>query len=160
MRKHHENRSQAMRAAFLALCAIGSIACLTFEGSAAATTGPAAVYVLKAVMTDSKITIVRDPHDAVYVKPGGLVAAFPRGSVITFRVTNKSSKLLLPAVHAVNTLNASPYDHPKKYYTAQRAVAPGKSVDLQINFYFRAPFQLLELYQKKPVGKRVKITIS
>ena len=60
MGKQHENRFEGMRATLLALCAIVSIACLTFESSATATTGPAPVFHLQAVMTDSKITIVRD----------------------------------------------------------------------------------------------------
>ncbi len=155
------NRPAARRMGLWVMCALAApLACLAMVGSATATTGPAAVYILKAVMTNSKITIVRDKHDSLYVKPGGLIAAFPRGTVITFSVKNESSKTLLPAVHAVNTANENPADHPLKYYTADRAIAPGSSVDLQINFYFRAPFQLLELYHKKPVGQRVKITIS
>lgn len=159
--RYQSDRPRLRRTALWVLCAVAvPFSCLSIAGSATATTGPAAVYILNAVMTDSKITIIRDKHDAAYVKPGGLSASFPRGTVITFHVKNNSSRDLLPAVHAVSTYNQDPYDHPLNFYTAERAASPGKSVDLQINFYFRAPFQLLELYHKKPVGQRVKIAIS
>ena len=129
-------------------------------GSAGATTGPDASYKLRAIMTNSKIVLVRTARDAQYIRPGGRAATFPRGIVVTFSVKNNGTKTLLPAVHALSTVNENPLDHPLKYYTAQRAAAPGQSVDLQINFYFRAPFLLLMLDHKKPVGKSVRINIG
>ncbi len=160
MRKQREGGSRVSKQAAWVVAVLAAFVSLSVSGSAGATTGPGQSYILRAVMTDSKITIVRTRNDAPYIKPGGMKAAFQRGVVITFRVVNKGTKPLVPAVHVVNSANANPYDHPLQYYTAQRAALPGKSVDLQINFYFRAPFQLLELYHHKPVGKRVSISIS
>jgi hypothetical protein len=144
----------------LAAVATGAVVLAAGSATAGATTGPDASYKLRAIMTNSKIVLVRSAKDAQYIKPGGSVASFPRGIVVTFSVTNKGTKPLLPAVHALSTVNEDPLDHPLKYYTAQHAAAPGQTVDLQINFYFRAPFLLLMLDHKKPVGKSVRINVG
>ena len=147
------------RSSFLCVLA-GAIASLVVTSGATATTGPGASYNLQAVMSGSKIVLVRTPSDAQYIKPGGLTASFQRGTVITFHVKNTSNKPLVPAVHVLNAANQDPKDHPLQYYQAQRAAQPGKSVDLQINFYFRAPFELVQLYHKKPIGKSVHINVT
>jgi hypothetical protein len=144
------------------LIALGAAACLVAiaVSSAGATTGPGAVYTLRAIMTNSKITLVRTKGDAPYIEPGGTAATFQRGAVINFSVTNKGTRALLPAVQALSTANENPLDHALKYYTASHSILPGGREDLQIDFYFRAPFALLELFHKKPVGKRVQITVQ
>jgi hypothetical protein len=152
-------RRLLQRSAFSCILA-GAIMSLIVTSGATATTGPAAAYNLQAVMSGSKIVIVRTPNDAPYIKPGGLSAVFQRGTVITFHVKNTSNKPLVPAVHVVNAANQDPKDHPLQYYQAQHAAQPGQSVDLQINFYFRAPFELVQLYHKKPIGKSVHINVT
>jgi hypothetical protein len=156
--RRHGRRAQTVVA--LPFVLAGLIASMALTGGAGATTGPAAVYVLHAVMTNSKIVLVPTASDRQYIKQGGLKAFFTRGSVITFQVKNKSNKPLIPAIHVLNTANEDPADHPLQYYKAQRVAKPGQSVDLQINFYFRAPYQLLQLSNNKPVGKSVLIQVS
>ena len=128
--------------------------------NAIATTGPDQGLLLRAVMTNSRIVILRTGHDAQYVNPGGSTAAFPRGAVIRFSVMNQGSKPLVPAVHVLNTAGESPFDHPLKYYTAPRAALPGQTVELDIDFYFRARYEMLVLYHGKPIGKVVSINIQ
>jgi len=140
---------------------LAAAACAIVAGAsgATATTSPDGSLRLKAVMTNSGIVIVHTKSDSDFVRVGGRTAAFPRGLVVDFSVYNAGTKSLVPALHVLNTANADPYDHPLKYYTSNSAAPPGGRVTLQVSFYFRAPYELLELNHGKPTGKSVSIDV-
>ena len=161
----HAGHVRTSRWALGSLFALAIVVSLTaaFASRASATTKPGFVYKVPAVITDSRVLLV--PHTrsgkvvVTYVRPDGRSAQFPRGTVIEFVFTNKGTKTYLPAIRVLDKSQADPYTHTKNLYTASKAITPGGHVSLFGNFYFRGSFQIEKLFNKKPQGGSVNVSI-
>ena len=142
--------------------AIAGLAAMTQAGVAGATsstTVPGGQYEIRATITDSSLTLSPIRGGSKYIHSGGHAATFPRGIVVRFIFTNKGTKKYLPALHLLNASNTNPYEKLKTLFPAQRVIGPGGHVDIVANFYFRGPFALETLLDRKPHGKKVQITV-
>jgi hypothetical protein len=101
------------------------------------TTTPGTVYVVKTVITDTKVTIARDK----YTRRG--VHRLPRGAEIRYSITNKGTK---------------PYEL-KIWETISRVMRPGRHEFLYINWQFRGTYRYVLLYHGKPAGPKGTIVI-
>jgi hypothetical protein len=148
------------RRAFGYLCATVLVmsTAAAFAGSASATTSPGSVLNLQVTITDSQIRLDGHKAGGRYVSPGGHAAQFPRGVIIRFTFTNKGTKTYVPAILFTNSRQANPYA-PKPGLTTALKVAPGHHVGLMGDFYFRGAFNIEKLFNKKPQGRPVKVTI-
>ena len=116
-------------------------------------------------MTDSQLRLLPQKtsngtllHN--YISAGGRVAQFPRGVLIEFVFTNHGTKAYLPAIRVRNASQANPLERTKPLYTASRLVRPGQKISLFGNFFFRGTFQIEQLFDKKPHGQPIQLTID
>jgi hypothetical protein len=107
------------------------------HGSSPETTTPGVVYVVKAVLTNGKVTIARDK----YTRHG--VHRLPRGAEIRYSITNKGTK---------------PYAL-KVWETISPTIRPGHSNTIFVNWQFRGTYSYVLLYRGKPAGPHGKIVI-
>jgi hypothetical protein len=115
-------------------------------------------------MTDSQLRLLpqktasgRLLHN--YIRDGGRVAQFPRGTLVELVFTNHGSKAYLPAIRVRDARQANPLQPTKPLYTASQAVRPGHKVSMFGNFYFRGSFRIEKLFGKKPQGQPIQLTI-
>jgi hypothetical protein len=101
------------------------------------TTTPGIVYVVKTVITDTKVTIARDQ----FTRHG--VHRLPRGAQIRYAITNKGTK-----AYAL-----------KMWETVSPVMKPGGHAALFVNWQFRGTYRFVLLYHGKPAGPKGVIVI-
>ena len=145
----------------LLVAAAGAVtfATLALSAGAGATTAPNQLFTIKAIVNEKGIALVRAKDAKPYITASGLQATFTRGSLIRFRVLNKGGQSYMPALHALDPQNGAPFDNIPKYQT-NGVASNGRSVNLEVNFYYRGKFLLVALVHGKPVGKPVSIVIK
>jgi hypothetical protein len=147
-----------------AVLAAAALLAAVASATASATTAPGYRFQLQVEMTDSQLRLVPQRtasgkllHN--YIRAGGRVAQFPRGTLIEFVFSNHGSKIYLPAIRVRDASRANPLAPTKPLYTARRAIRPGQKVSMFGNFYFRGTFQIEKLLGKKPQGVPIELTI-
>jgi hypothetical protein len=110
-----------------------ALASLTGGGAALAaplTTEPGVVYPVKTTLTPKGVTIARDK----FTRNGN--SRLPRGAVIRYVITNRTSKRLVFQIWTVKT----------------KPIAPGGHDSILVNWNYRGRFAVRQLAGKTPLG--------
>jgi hypothetical protein len=101
------------------------------------TTTPGIVYIVKVVVTDTKITIARDR----FTRNG--VSRLPRGAQIRYSLTNKGTRPYAWRVWGAST----------------PVMKPGGHESIFVNWQYRGTYRHELLFRGKPAGPKGRIVI-
>jgi hypothetical protein len=117
-----------------------ALASLTGGGAAFAapqTTEPGVVYPVKTTLTPAGITIAKDK----FTRKGN--ARYPRGAVIRYMITNRTTKRLVVQIWTTRT----------------KPIAPGGHDSILVNWNYRGRFVYRQLAGKTPLGATRYVSI-
>jgi hypothetical protein len=120
-----------------AAVALASLAGGTAAFAAPETTEPGVVYPVKTTLTPTGVTIAKDK----FTRNGH--ARYPRGAVIRYMITNRTTKRVTVQIWTVKT----------------KPIAPGGHDSILVNWNYRGRYVYRELAGKTPVGATRYVTI-
>jgi hypothetical protein len=127
-----------MRAATLAIAlAFGSYAGASAALAAPRTTEPGVVYPVKTTLTPKGVTIAKDK----FTRHGN--ARYPRGAVIRYMITNRTTRRLVVQIWTVKT----------------KPIKPGGHDSVLVNWNYRGRYVYRQLAGKRVVGATRHIRI-
>jgi hypothetical protein len=116
-------------------------ASLVVSGASAAprTTEPAALTQVAVKITDKAVIIARDKYTR------GSTTRYPRGAIIDFVITNRGTRYYKAELLLIGKYAFSKYEQHIRSVKTPAAAAPGGTIHLKVNFYFRSKFELRAL---------------
>jgi hypothetical protein len=104
-------------------------------------------------ITNKAVIIARDKYTR------GSTARYPRAALIDFVITNQGTRPYKAQLLLTGNYRPSKYERQATSLTTAKAAAPGRTIHLKINFYFRSTFELRALLGGRKHGAAAHIVI-
>ena len=118
---------------------LGASLVVSGAGAAPRTTEPAVLTQVAVKITDKALIISRDKYTR------GSTTRYPRGAIIDFVITNRGTRYYKAELLLTSRYVFSKYEAHVRSVKTPSAAAPGGTIHLKVNFYFRSKFELRAL---------------